>query len=58
MTQRESLGGIQERKAEVRDLGVNLGCDGAEGGSKMVNKLFGIHLYTVCISKQVCEHVK
>ena len=35
MTQRESVGGIQVRMAEVRDLGVNLGCDGAEGASKV-----------------------
>ena len=39
MTKRASLGGIQDRMAEVRDLGVNLGCDGAEGGSKMIYKL-------------------
>ena len=56
MTQRESVGGIQVRMAEVRDLGVKLGYDGAEGGSNVVYNL-GIHLNTVCISKQVCRHV-
>ena len=35
MTQRESVGGIQDKMAEVRDFGVNLGCDGAEEGSKV-----------------------
>ena len=35
MTQRASVGGIHDRMAEVRDLGVNLGCDGGEGGSKL-----------------------
>ena len=39
MTHRASLGGIQERMAEVRDLGVNLGCDGAEGASRVINSL-------------------
>ena len=52
MTQRESVGGFQNRMADVRDLGVNLGCDGAEGGSKVVNNL-RIHFDTACISKQV-----
>ena len=43
MTQRELVEGVQVRMAEVRDLRVNSGCDGAEGGSKVVNDL-GIHL--------------
>ena len=50
MTHRESVGGIQDRMAEVRDWGVKLGWDGAEGGSKVINSL---HLDTVCMSKQV-----
>ena len=50
MTQRESVGGIQDRMAEVRDLGVKLCCNGAEGGSKVISSL---HLDTdVCIIKQ------
>ena len=44
------MGGIQDRMAEVRDLEVNLGCDGAEGGSKVINSL--LH-NTSCRSKQV-----
>ena len=47
MTQRESVVGIQDRMAEVRDLGVNLGCDGAEGGSKVRT------LYTVILFPQI-----
>ena len=34
VTQSASMGAIQNGMAEVRDLGVNLGCDGAEGGPK------------------------
>ena len=55
MTQRESVGGTQDRMAEMRDFGTNLGCDGAEGGSKMVSILH-ICLDTVCITKQVCGY--
>ena len=54
MTQTESLGGFQDKVAEVRDLGVNLGCDGAEGGSKVINSLY---LNSVCKSKQVCAYM-
>ena len=54
MIQRESVGGFQDRMAEVRDLEVNLGCDGAEGGSEVINSL---HLHTVCISEQVCAYM-
>ena len=35
MTQRELVGGIQVRTAVMRDLGMNLGINGAEGGSKV-----------------------
>ena len=35
MTQRESIGEFQDRMAEVRDLGVKIGCSGADGGSKV-----------------------
>ena len=55
MTQRESVGGIQIRMAEVRDLGQNLGCDGAEGGSKVVNSLCPNTIYN---SKKTLEGVE
>ena len=45
MTQRELVGGIQVRMAEVRDLGVNLGCVGGEDGSK-VRTLYIIILFS------------
>ena len=44
MTQRESVGGIQDKMAEVRDLGVNLGCDSEEGGSKMIKAFIQLFL--------------
>ena len=50
MTQRASLGKIQDRTAEVRDSGVNLGCDGAEGGSKGG---YILHHNTVLTNKHV-----
>ena len=50
VTQRESVGGIQDRMAEVMDLGVNFGCDGAKGGSKVMNSSY---LKTAYSCKQV-----
>ena len=46
MTQKESVGGIQDRTAKVRDLGQNLGCNGAVGGSRAINSLL---LDTICV---------
>ena len=54
MTQSESVGGVQERTAEVRDLGMNSGCDGAEGGSKVINSL---HFNALYKSKQVSAYI-
>ena len=43
MTQKELVGGVQDRMAEVRDLGVNLSCDGAEGASRVINSLLRLN---------------
>ena len=53
MTQRESVGGIQDRMAEVRDLGQNFGCNGAAGESRVINSLL---LNAIGVSKQKFIH--
>ena len=50
MTHIGSVGGIQDRTAEVRDLGAKFGRPGAVGGSKVKHNL---HVNTVCMSEQV-----
>ena len=49
-TQMVSLGGVHDRVAEVRDLGVNSGCNGALGTSVIKSLYITKEVRTVCSS--------